>query len=449
MKLKNKLAILMILFMLVTNLLVTGFIIFSFSENFGIFLSYMEDQRIQKIASDIGEQVIIDGEFANYKIWNNRLKVYAEDSNINITIMDRNSQIVAAYRGLKNNPKRKIKTESYILLNDNKENVGNLIITHDLNNPAYERLKSEFKSDTITSIPIILPILLIAAFFLANRFSARLTKPIEDLSKSVQALSRGNYEDIEIKSSIPEIKTLSTNFSYLAASLKEQEEIRKAYGQDISHDLRTPLTNISLQLEAMEDGILPTDSSSLKVIKSNCDQLLSIVKRLRESYEDSSNSASSIMTLTNLSDLTNEVLNAFEPSVKNKQVELIRAIDPMIMLETDQRLYSEMLNNLLSNALKAVDEKGIIRVGLSKNKTKVLLSVTDNGVGIKKEYQKHIFDRFYRVDSSRNKALGGSGLGLAITKTIVNQLGGDIRLSSRPGRGTRFYINFNTNQNPT
>ncbi len=442
MKLRNKLALLMIIFMLVAVLIVTAFMIFSFSESFKLFLTYAEDQRIQKIATDISEQVIIDGKISDRKSWDNRLKIYSEDSNINISIMDNNSKIVAGYRGLKYNPHRDIKTESYILVNENHENIGSLLITHDLNNPAYEELKKEFQASTLSSLPLLFPAFLLAAFFLAGKFSARLTRPIEDLSSKIQALSRGVYDDIEVDSDLAEIKALTGSFSYLAASLKDQEEVRKAYGQDISHDLRTPLTNISLQLEAMEDGIVPMNSESIKVLRNNCDQLTDIVKRLRESYDLTSTEMATLMHRVNLSDFTEKILDAFEPGVKDKDVSLVRAIDPRIFMNTDERLFSEMLNNLLSNALKAVDSGGRIRVALNQNKKHIMLSVTDNGIGIKKEDQKHIFDRFYRVDSSRNKALGGSGLGLAITKNIVHQLGGDIKLSSKPGRGTVFRIYF-------
>ncbi len=442
MKLRNRLALLMITFMLVAVLIVTAFMIFSFSESFKLFLSYTEDQRIQKIATDISEQVIIDGKISDKKSWDSRLKIYSEDSKINITIMDNDSKIVAGYKGLKYNPHRDIKTESYILVNENRENIGSLLITHDLNNPAYEELKKEFQANTLGSLPLLFPIFLIAAFFLAGKFSARLTRPIEDLSSKIQSLSHGVYDDIEVNSDLAEIKTLAGSFSYLSATLKDQEEVRKAYGQDISHDLRTPLTNISLQLEAMEDGVVPIDSEALKVIRNNCDQLTDIVKRLRESYDLTSMEVSSMMHEVNISQFTEKILDAFEPGIKEKKLVLVRAIDPMIFMDTDERLYSEMLNNLLSNALKAVDVGGRIRVALNQNKKYIMLSVTDNGIGIKKEDQKHIFDRFYRVDSSRNKALGGSGLGLAITKNIVKQLGGEISLSSKVGRGTVFRIYF-------
>lgn len=227
---------------------------------------------------------------------------------------------------------------------------------------------------------------------------------------------------------------------YLASSLRQQENARRSYAQDISHELRTPLTNMQLHVEAMKDGIIPSDEKNWEQIEANIAQLTLLVERLKNTFREASLVAAEEIRFIDCSALTERVVDSFEPRIAQKNGVFVRAIDPAISLQTDERLYSQILSNLLSNAIKAINPEGQIRVALNSDRKYVVLTVTDNGIGIPSKDLAHLFDRFYRVDSSRNRSAGGQGLGLAITRNIVQQLGGHIEVTSKVGKGTTFRV---------
>ena len=175
---------------------------------------------------------------------------------------------------------------------------------------------------------------------------------------------------------------------------------------------------------------------------ANIDQLTLLVERLKKTFHDASLIASEDIQDVDVSALIARILDGFEPLIAQRHGQFERAISPDLHLDTDSRLFSQVLSNLLSNAIKAIEPEGTVRVALAREGKNLILIVADNGVGIDPQALPHIFDRFYRVDSSRNRKVGGQGLGLAITKSIVQQLGGRIEVASRVGKGTTFRVLF-------
>lgn len=442
MKLRTRLAIQVLLFMMVGVMVIAGFLVYSFTDSFDRLLVHVEEERIQRVVGDISDIVRQEGFSFREDSWREKLTAYARNSNINISILDDSSRIQVSYEGLVEHDDQDLRVARYLLVDNEQNQIGTLLVTHDLNNPIYEKLQNRFLTGALSSLALLILAYTVGAYLLTSRFSRRITEPVEILSHQTSQLARADYDLDPVHSKVPEIQNLSSNLNYLASTLKNQEESRLNYAQDIAHELRTPLTNLSLEFEALEDGVVNWNEEVLKGLQANVNQLSAIVVGLKESFDDASSENRPAFESTNLTNLTNQILDSFERSIKKKSGLLVRVIDPMVKIDTDRRLYRQILANLLSNAIKAIDQGGRIRVSLNQAKNTVYLTVTDNGVGISKADQGHLFERFYRVDSSRNKKMGGSGLGLSITQNFVHQLGGRIEVTSRPGRGTSFRVIF-------
>lgn len=442
MRFRTKLTLLALTLTLLGVFVVAAVLIYSFTNSFDRLLVDVEEEKIQRMVGDISDIVRQEGFSFREDSWRERLAAYAKNSNINISILDVDSRIQANYQGLTPHKDQDLQVSRYLLVDSEQKKLGTLLLVHDLNNPHYEPLQSRFLAGALRFLAVLLLLYFLAAFFLTRRFSRRITEPIETLSKQTSQIARADYELEPVASKIPEIQNLSSNLHYLASRLKNQDRSRLDYAQDIAHELRTPLTNLSLEFEALEDGVLDWNEEVLRGLRANVNQLSAIVVGLKDSFDGESAKQKVAFESTNLTRLTNQILDSFEAPIRKKGGSLVRVLDPMVKIDTDHRLYRQILGNLLSNAIKAIDQGGKIRVSLNQAKNITYLTVTDNGVGISRADQKHVFERFYRVESSRNKKLGGSGLGLSITQNFVHQLGGQIEVTSRPGRGTSFRITF-------
>ncbi len=451
MSLTGRLTLQVIGIVLLSSLIIAFIFTLAFSTSFNHFLIDNEDQKINRIIDDINIFIQHEGIEMTRSEKDFQLNSFVQGADINVTIMDNDSRILATYNGLKSPSGANLRIEEKYLLPPPGKNgeqvlpaqyVGKMWLTHDPQSPNNREFMKEFLLSALGPLFFTAILFILLAIYMAYRLSKSITGPIESLSNYVARLRQGDYHAKSPASSISEFSSLSNNLEVLSNTLSRQEETRLEYAQDISHELRTPLTNLSLHIEAMEDGVIAPDEKALSVLKSNVNQLTSIINRLRKTFQEASYTASVDFQLLDLSAKTNRLLDAIEPMVEKKHASIERNIEPDLTLTTDERLYSQIFNNLLSNANKAIAERGIIKIFLFQQKNQIILKVEDNGVGIKKEALPHIFDRFYRVDSSRNRALGGQGLGLSITKNYVNLLGGEIFVSSEEGLGSIFTVSF-------
>lgn len=415
-----------------------------FSSTFENYLRNFQSEKMHSIITDLSEIIREENIDLASSEFHDRLDYYARDTNINISILDRSSRIVATYSGLKKQTSPAIRIEEYQLIDSQRNPLGSMLVTYDSQDPEVEVAVNTFRAKSLGSMVALLLGYAILSGVLGYSMSRTVTTPIESLTKKTNELRKKNYKTTFDSSNITEIQELSANLQFLANTLDQQEEARQNYAQDISHELRTPLTNLQLHLDAMEDGVIATDQDSIQSLRSNVNQLTSIVERLRSTFADASMISNAKWENANLSMLLNEWIDGFEPMIAKKNASFQRVIEKNVNLKTDPKLVRLVVSNLISNAIKAIDTKGIVRVILTHTRNEVLLTVADNGVGLSSDEIKHLFDRFYRVDSSRNRQLGGQGLGLAITRNIVTQLGGRIHVTSRVGKGATFRVSLPT-----
>ena len=279
---------------------------------------------------------------------------------------------------------------------------------------------------------------LILSLLFGTVMSKRLVSPIARVINTAKAISKGFYSDrIKEKSNTREINQLTVTINDLAENMEKQEILRKRLTGDVAHELRTPLATLQSHLEAMMDGIWPADSERLKSCHEEIVRISKMVGDLEKLARYESENFVLNMDIFDITELAKRQIHNFESEFLSKGLELkLTGADCRVYADKDK--ISQVLVNLLSNALKYTPEGGMVIINIQYNDVNTEISVTDNGPGIPDEDLPYIFERFYRADKSRNKLTGGSGIGLTICKSIVLAHGGSINVQSNIGKGTKF-----------
>ena len=289
----------------------------------------------------------------------------------------------------------------------------------------------------ITSIGIVMVLITI---FIAILISNNISKPVEVVSNMANLIGDGDYDNkIDYDSNIVEIDVLIKSINNLSAKLEEQENLRKRLTTDISHELRTPLTSIQTHLEAMIDGIWEPDTERLNSVNEEVIRLTNLVNQLQNLAKFDSEKSKLNLAKVNVKNLIMNVVynNQGKALEKNINIECdLESIDSY--LEKDK--ISQVIVNLLSNAIRYTNNGGKIFISSYKENNNLKIQFKDNGIGIPKENIKYIFERFYRVDESRSKNTGGIGVGLTIVKSIIDLHQGTIEVRSELNKGSEFIV---------
>ena len=229
---------------------------------------------------------------------------------------------------------------------------------------------------------------------------------------------------------------------------EKEERERRLFVSNVSHELRTPLTSVKSYLEALDDGALsePVAPDFVKVSLNETNRMMRMVTDLLSLSRIDNETSQLDIELTNFTAFITFILNRFDKiksqsNEGSKKYELIREypITP-IWVEIDTDKMTQVIDNILNNAIKYSPDGGKIKVGMKTTDAQLIISISDEGLGIPKKDLPRIFDRFYRVDKARSRAQGGTGLGLAIAKEIVKQHKGFIWAKSEYGKGSTFTI---------
>lgn len=293
----------------------------------------------------------------------------------------------------------------------------------------------------ICGLPLVIAILAtVVGIIIFNRIGV----PLADVMAAADAVAEGDFS-VRLKEKAPgEFGNLARSFNRMASELERADQQCRNLTADVAHELRTPLHIIQGNLEGILDGVYQADS---KTIQATLDEI-SLLRRLVDDLQTLSLAEAGQLPLhripVKISDLLADVLTSFEGQANDAGV----AIDNLtpenignIELNIDPDRISQVLNNLVANALRHVSKGGWIRLAAQEGQTSVLLTVEDNGAGIAQEDLPYIFDRFWRGDRSRTRGEGGgSGLGLAIARQLVQAHGGKIFVESQKGEGTKFTV---------
>ncbi|MCY7232170.1 cell wall metabolism sensor histidine kinase VicK [Streptococcus anginosus] len=227
---------------------------------------------------------------------------------------------------------------------------------------------------------------------------------------------------------------------------EKEERERRLFVSNVSHELRTPLTSVKSYLEALDEGALsePVAPDFIKVSLDETNRMMRMVSDLLSLSRIDNATSHLDIELTNFTAFITFILNRFDKirsQNDDKKYEIIRDYPiNSIWVEIDTDRMTQVIDNIINNAIKYSPDGGKITVSMKTTDTQMILSISDEGLGIPKKDLPKIFDRFYRVDKARSRAQGGSGLGLAIAKEIIKQHNGFIWAKSEYGKGSTFTI---------
>ena len=226
--------------------------------------------------------------------------------------------------------------------------------------------------------------------------------------------------------------------------LRELDALKDEFIASVSHELRTPLTSIQGYLELVQteesDNLRPEQREFLAIVDRNSERLLGLVSDLLFVAQVDAGRLELTLAETDLGLLVEQTVESARLVAAEKGIRLNAEIEERPLVHADRGRLAQVLDNLVSNALKFTPPGGSVRVQLRTSEAKAILEVSDSGVGMPAEDQEHLFDRFYRTPSARQQAVPGTGLGLSIAKAIVDAHKGKIGVISSEGRGTVFRI---------
>ncbi|SMC82713.1 HAMP domain-containing sensor histidine kinase [Lentzea albidocapillata] len=281
---------------------------------------------------------------------------------------------------------------------------------------------------------------LLAAIGVTAFAGARITRPLRALTAAATHLSAGSdIPPVPVRGQ-DEIAGLTRAFNTMAANRANLERARKAMVSDVAHELRTPLSNIRGWLEAAEDGVSDLDPALVALLLKEALVLQHVVDDLQDLAVADAGSLRLTLERLNVAIALEQLQAAHEARAAQAGVTLTVSADPSLTVRADALRLRQILDNLVSNALRHVPSGGSVTVAGTAGDGEVVITVTDTGPGISEDDLPHVFDRFWRADKSRSRATGGSGLGLAIVRKLVEAHGGTVDVTSATGAGTTFRV---------
>ncbi|GAW92231.1 sensor histidine kinase [Calderihabitans maritimus] len=285
---------------------------------------------------------------------------------------------------------------------------------------------------------------LIAVIFaaLVNYYiSRKFSRPLQELSRAALQVASGKFEEkVEVLTS-DEIGHLAKTFNYMAEELGKLERMRQEFIANVSHELRSPLTSIRGFIQGILDGTITGQHQEryLKIVFEETNRLTRLVNDLLDLARLESGSISMNWSNFDVNELIREVVAKLEPQIREKQLQIELSLEERpTWAYADRDRVEQVLINLLDNAIRFTPEGKKIKLEAVPDGDKIVVAVTDQGIGIPPEELPYIWQRFHKVDKARTRSKGGTGLGLAIVKRIIEALGQTISVESELNRGSRF-----------
>jgi two-component system sensor histidine kinase BaeS len=282
--------------------------------------------------------------------------------------------------------------------------------------------------------------ILIGALVLSFALARWLLAPVRALASGTRALAAGDFSRRIDSPRNDELGALSRDFDNLAATLERHRDERRQWGADIAHELRTPLSILRGEIQALQDGVRTVTPTALDSLQSECGRLGALIEDLYQLSLADAGALEYRFEKTEFDELVRDSVASHREAYGAAGLTLEENIESPIVIDGDARRLTQLLDNLLTNSRRYTDAPGRVRVSLLIDHTVVRLAVDDTAPGVPASALPHLFDRLFRVEQSRSRAAGGAGLGLAICKAIVEAHHGTIAAESPVLGGLRIAI---------
>jgi two-component system sensor histidine kinase BaeS len=288
----------------------------------------------------------------------------------------------------------------------------------------------------LISLVVALAVALGLGFLLARHFS----RPLRQLAQTVDTLSDGNYAVRATVTTKDEIGRLGAGVNQLAESLASNRSMRRRWMADIAHELRTPVSVLKGEIEAIQDGLRPADEKTLASLGEEADHLSRLVNDLQTLALSDAGALDFRLEPVDLTELIRQQLQVFDSRLRARGIDVTSDLPGGLRVNGDAQRLRQLMQNLLENSSRYVSTGGALECKAARSDGRVTLLLDDSGPGLTAEQMTHLFDRFYRADSSRSRAHGGSGLGLSICRNIAEAHQGSIHAEVSPLGGLRIRL---------
>lgn len=436
----------------------TFLIIVSFALTFGLFISQLSVYSLKEQtdalsvsanrARDLSE-IIVAAEVTEqdelYNIYTVNMLQIAEESEATIIVSDTVGKVIFYYDPLNLDiNKSSVSTYSInqVLKNGEYSEIGDLngffdnstyvhstVVTDTANSPVWVIFMGRSAEsvtallNTITNLfswimAFILMIVLVISYFVTRK----ITLPLESITTASKEFSNGNFSFRVIEDkNCSEIYDLSKNINEMAAALELSEEKRTTFIENVSHEIKTPMTSIGGFVDGILDGTIPADKQNhyLKIISTEVERLSRLTVRMLQTSRMQDDSFTIRKVPFNLSETISHVIISFEQKILDKQLEVHFDVDENVFVNADRDNIYQVIYNLLDNAVKFSTPYGVLELRLIVKNNKAKISISNENGDLKQEHIDHLFDRFYKTDYSRSEDKTGAGLGLFIVKKIL------------------------------
>lgn len=434
--------------------LLIAYIVINLTLNarFNDYLQVNQTKRDERIIATFRDAYLRDKRWTN--ISGKSLEREAESANFTLSLLNWDKSVLWAMDPLKLvekekeiNPDGAFTMEQYVPyeypIKSENQILGYVVIGQF--SPLVISTEDKNFLNSITMSILISAFLAVFIIVLIALFVARqLSDPIERISHTAYSLSMGELTARELQEAdVVEIETLRSSINSLGEKLDRQDMLRKRLITDVSHELRNPLNVLQTNLEAIIDGILPATPERLQALNSEVVRFGKLLDNLNILKQFEAESMVSKIAVLDIRQILQDIYHNFQGITKEKSIKLkfIPQRTGEFLILADKHSIYQIINNLLHNAIKFTPRNGMITIKLSRDDKFCYIRIKDTGIGIPKEDLPNVFERFYRVDKSR-ELVEGSGIGLTIVKNFVKLNGGTIDVSSTVGKGSTFMIKF-------
>jgi signal transduction histidine kinase len=300
-----------------------------------------------------------------------------------------------------------------------------------------------YRYATVLAVGVALAVSALTALAVSWYVSRRFQRSVTEVAGAATAVADGRYD---IRVSPPRLgddfDALAEAFNQMASRLQTVDATRRRLFGDLAHEIRTPVSVLDAYMEAFDDGVRSPDPETTAMLRDQTRRLVRFCEDIAALARAEETSSTLAVTSVDVEALLNSALAAARERFDAAGVGLDAKLPPEVPpLRGDAERLAQVLGNLLDNALRHTPRGGLVTVGVHVGRDRLTMHLVDTREGIAAEHQAHLFERFYRVDASRNRRDGGAGIGLAITKALVEAHGGHIAASSAGvGDGAQFTI---------
>ncbi len=300
-----------------------------------------------------------------------------------------------------------------------------------------------FQERLLKTNALILALVLVLAALLAMVLARTFLAPVKAIARATRRLAAGDYSTrIEVDSR-DEIGGLAGDFNQLARALDSAERQRRDFMADVSHELRTPLAVLRGELEAIEDGVRPLTPEAIKSLQGEVGMLSKLVNDLYELALSDVGALTYGMTPLDLREVVQQSVDSFRERFQQQGLTLTCTLPARpLPMQGDEGRLRQLFANLCENSLRYTDAGGCLQITARVREQTLVVEFADSAPGVPEALLPRLFERFYRVESSRNRASGGAGLGLALCQRIVAAHGGDITAQASALGGLCLLLTF-------